>query len=178
MAKPVRVLLEPREQVLAKRLADRRLGSKYVPVGEKSYTRNTSPWMSHYLGLQGEIAVSKLVEFPIGEFISPSGDGDEPDLYWGRRSVEVKSTKYAPPILKLDKLTDFVTDVCILCHIAEESVIDVYGWISRDEFFSCHKMQDFGYGGRATVEATGLNPAGDLNEREYNVNQVREENSF
>ena len=37
---------------------------------------------------------------------------------------------------------------------------------------------DFGYGGRATVEAKGLNPAGDLNEREYNVNQVREENSF
>ena len=178
MAKPVRVLLEPREQVLAKRLADRRLGSKYVPVGEKSYTRNTSPWMSHYLGLQGEIAVSKLVEFPIGEFISPSGDGDEPDLYWGRRSVEVKSTKYAPPILKLDKLTDFVTDVCILCHIAEESVIDVYGWISRDEFFSCHKMQDFGYGGRATVEAMGLNPAFDSISGEHLGNQMREENSF
>ena len=80
--------------------------------------------------------------------------------------------------LKLDKLTDFVTDVCILCHIAEESVIDVYGWISREEFFSCHKIQDFGYGGRATVEAMGLNPAGDLNGCEPFVNQAREENSF
>ena len=46
------------------------------------------------------------------------------------------------------------------------------------KFFSCHKMQNFGYGGRATVEAMGLNPAGDLNEREYSVNKVCEDNTF
>ena len=56
--------------------------------------------------------------------------------------------------------------------------IDVYGWISQEEFFSCHKIQDFGYGGRATVEAGGLNPAGDLISGEHLGNQVREANSF
>ena len=49
---------------------------------------------------------------------------------------------------------------------------------SFGEFFSCHKIQDFGYGGRAVVEATGLNPAGDLIPREYPREQVREENLF
>ena len=46
------------------------------------------------------------------------------------------------------------------------------------KFFSCHKMQNFGYGGRATVEAMGLNPANDLNDREYSVNKVCEDNTF
>ena len=57
-------------------------------------------------------------------------------------------------------------------------IIWVYGWISQEEFFSCHKIQDFGYGGRAVVEATGLNPAGDLNGWEHPGNQVCEENAF
>ena len=96
------------------------------------------------------------------EFISPSGDGDEPDLYWGRRSVEVKTTKYSPPILKLDKLTDFVTDVLVLCYLAEESVIDVMGWVSKSDFFDKHRGRNFGYGERAIMEAGGLNPANDL----------------
>ena len=173
MTKSYRVFLEPREQVLAKRLADRRLGSKYVKVGEKSYTRNTTPWESHYIGLQGEIAVGKLLRYPIGEFISPSGDGDEPDLFWGRRSVEVKTTKYSPPILKLDKLTDFVTDVLVLCYLAEESVIDVMGWVSKSDFFDKHSSRNFGYGERAIVEEGGLNPASDLIVCEHGVNRVR-----
>ncbi len=173
MSKSHRVFLEPREQVLAKRLADRRLGSKYVKVNEKSYTRNTTPWESHYIGLQGEIAVGKLLRYPIGEFISPSGDGDEPDLYWGRRSVEVKTTKYSPPILKLDKLTNFVTDVLVLCYVAEESVIDVMGWVSKSDFFDKHRGRNFGYGERAIMEASGLNPASDLLSGEQLVNQER-----
>ena len=52
------------------------------------------------------------------------------------------------------------------------------GWISQEEFFSRHRIQDFGYGGRAVVEAMGLKPAGDLISREYPREQVREENSF
>ena len=56
--------------------------------------------------------------------------------------------------------------------------IDVYGWISREEVFSCHKIQDFGCGGRAVAEATGLNPAFDLISGEHLGNQMREENSF
>ena len=171
--KSERVFLEPREQTLAKRLADRRLGSKYVPVGDKSYTRNTTPWESHYIGLQGEIAVGKLLRYPIGEFISPSGDGDEPDLFWGRRSVEVKTTKYSPPILKLDKLTDFVTDVLVLCYVAEESVIDIMGWVSKSDFFDKHRGRNFGYGERAIMEAGGLNPASDLFSGEQLGNKVR-----
>ena len=46
------------------------------------------------------------------------------------------------------------------------------------EFFSCNKIQDFGYGGRATVKAGGLNPAGDLNGWEHPGNQICEENEF
>jgi hypothetical protein len=60
----------------------------------------------------------------------------------------------------------------------EKQIICMCGWISREEFFSCHKIQDFGYGGRATVEAMGLNPANDLNDREYSVNKVCEDNTF
>ena len=49
---------------------------------------------------------------------------------------------------------------------------------SFGEFFSCHKIQDFGYGGRAVVEATGLNPSGDLISGEHLGNKVCEENTF
>ena len=51
---------------------------------------------------------------------------------------------------------------------------NIYMEISSGEIFSCHKIQGFGYGGRATVEAMGLNPASDLIPRK----QVWEENSF
>ena len=50
--------------------------------------------------------------------------------------------------------------------------------MASNEDFNLWKIYDCGYGGRAVVEAMGLNPAGDLNDREYNVNQAREENSF
>jgi hypothetical protein len=59
-----------------------------------------------------------------------------------------------------------VTKKSLICNVIEESVIDVYGWISREEFFSCHKIQYFGYGGRAIVESGSLNPANDLNKSE------------
>ena len=50
--------------------------------------------------------------------------------------------------------------------------------MASNEDFNLWKIYDCGYWGRAVVEAMGLNPAGDLNDREYNVNQAREENSF
>ena len=46
------------------------------------------------------------------------------------------------------------------------------------EFFSCNKIQDFGYGGRAVVGVTSLKPAGDLISREDPREQVRKANSF
>ena len=50
--------------------------------------------------------------------------------------------------------------------------------MASNEDFNLWKIYDRGYGGRATVEATGLNPAGDLISGEHLGNQVREENSF
>jgi hypothetical protein len=48
---------------------------------------------------------------------------------------------------------------------------------SNEDFNFCN-IQDFEYGGRATVEAMGLNPANDLNGCEPFVNKVCEENTF
>ncbi len=44
--------------------------------------------------------------------------------------------------------------------------------------FSRHKIQDFGYEGRADVESTVLNPAGSLISWEHLGNQVRDKNTF
>jgi hypothetical protein len=81
-------------------------------------------------------------------------------------------------MLKLNKFAECATSVFILCDHIQETIIKAYSWISREEFFSCHKMQGYGYGGKAVIEATGLNPAGDFNGWEHLGNQVREENSF
>ena len=151
-----RVFLEPRELDLARRLADRRQGSKHTPVNAKTYSRNNSPWEGHYMGLQGEIAVAKLVRFPINESISPDGDGSEPDLWWKRDRVEVKTTRYNPPIMKFDKLTDFEDDICFLCCMSSEGVIDVAGYIRRADFYDCHTQKDFGFGIRACVGQESL----------------------
>ena len=75
--------------------------------------------------------------------------------------------------MKLDKLTDFVTDVLVLCYVAEESVIDVMGWVSKSDFFDKHRGRNFGYGERAIMEAGGLNPASDLIVCEHGVNNKR-----
>ena len=50
--------------------------------------------------------------------------------------------------------------------------------MASNEDFNLWKIYDRGYGGRAVVEATGLDPVGDLIPREYLGNKVWEENTF
>ena len=50
--------------------------------------------------------------------------------------------------------------------------------MASNEDFNLWKIYDRGCGGRAVVEAMGLNPASDLIPKEYPREQAREENSF
>ena len=156
----MKVFLTEHEVELAKRLADgRNLKNGQVPNAKHS--RRHKDWEIHYAGTRSEIAVCKYFEFPVDQHMSYHGDSGNADLYVDSLRVEVKSAMYEPPILKLDRLTDFKSDIIILCHVykvghKDESIVDVWGVVSRFRFQRDHYIKDFGYGPRVCMDGKDM----------------------
>lgn len=117
----------------------------------------TDDYAMHFAGVRAELAVCRLFGFPLDERYGPDGDNGKPDLYVGNFRAEVKTAFYSPPIIKLNALTDFVSDVMIACftHRAdhrEASKVEVWGCVSRQRFMKKHTVRDFGLGLRVTIE--------------------------
>lgn len=144
----------------ARRIADCR-NSKNNQVPNYRETRQHSDWLIHYAGVRAEMAVCKRYNFPIDEHFSFSGDDGHPDLYIGDHRIEVKGALYDPPILKLNNLTDFKSDVIILCYCPkpgdrEEGAIRLAGVVSRVRFQQKYYKHDFGYGERVCMNAKDM----------------------
>tara|TARA_R110000868_G_scaffold236522_1_gene490547 strand:- start:510 stop:899 length:390 start_codon:yes stop_codon:yes gene_type:complete len=113
--------------------------------------------------MRGEIAVSKLFGFPIDESIALGGDDGAPDIYIGEYRAEIKSCKYSPPIIKLDTLMEFRSDLVVVCYCPPigsrfESRIEVWGCVSRVRFLKMYSQQDFGHGERVVLPSEKLAP--------------------
>ena len=159
-------LLTEREIELARRIADLR-NAKNGSVPNYRETRKHGDWEIHFSGIRAEIAVCKIVNFPIDQHISYDGDSGSPDLYIGNYKTEVKSALYMPPILKFNRVTDFKSDIAILCYCPsagskDESVVSIAGGVSRYKFSAEHYLNDFGQGVRACMDADKLSPLAEI----------------
>lgn len=151
------VPLSESELERARRIADIR-NSKNGQVPNYRETRQHSDWEIHYAGVRGEMAVCKVVNFPIDRHFSYNGDNGAPDAFYNGRSIEVKTPLYYPPILKFNSLTDLKADVAALCYAPksgseDEGVITIAGVVSREKFIRDHYIRDFGYGPRHCFNA-------------------------
>jgi hypothetical protein len=168
MEGPNIVMLTEGEMERARRVADIR-NSKNNCVPNYREDRKTSDWDMHFLGVRGEMAVCKLFNFPLDEHFSFGGDNGSPDLYicGDMVRVQVKTAKWEPPILKLNSVDEFLCDIAILCSLVDknrraQSVVGIWGYISRVAFQHRFKIHDFQYGPRATVTVEDLEPIGKL----------------
>lgn len=148
------VKLSPSDVERARRIADTR-NSKNGKVPNYKITRKHSDWDIHFAGAKSEIAVCKYYNFPVDEHFSMDGDNGDPDLYIGDYSAQVKSPVNYPPILKLNKLSEFITDIAVLCYSGNDEV-EIHGVVSKAKFLKNNYQRDFGYGVRYCMDANSL----------------------
>jgi len=150
------VFLTEAEMERARRIANTR-NSKNGMVPNARHDKDQGDFEMHFLGARAEMGVCKMFNYPIDDAFSWGGDDKAPDLYVGELRVEVKSAKHTPPILKLDAITDFMSDAAVVCTV-DGSRVDVWGCVSRRRFSRDHYVRDFGYGPRACLNADALSP--------------------
>jgi hypothetical protein len=167
-----KVLLTPGEVELARRIADIR-NSKNNQVPNYKVTRSENDWIIHYVGAMGEVASCKYYDYIPDIHFSYGGDNGLPDLYIGKNkeiSAEVKTPMSYPPILYLNKLELFKTDIMILCYIQPQNnknitIVELHGIITKSNFLKNYYMRDFGYGKRFCVDKNKLTSVKILKDR-------------
>ncbi len=149
------VFLTEQELELSKRIADIR-NSKNGQVPNYRVTRKDSDWAIHFAGSKAEVAGGRVFGFPPDIHFSLSGDDHAPDLYYRGLRLEIKAATYSPAILKLNFVTDFVSDVIVLAYVDGSSRVDLTGCVSRARFGESHYVRDFGYGPRACMDCKDM----------------------
>lgn len=119
--------------------------------GRKDGSDYDKSFEGHYMGIAGEFVVARHLNGYFDVMPKPKGDKHSADVVTGidgKLRISVKTTKYAPPILKLNSLNEIkdATHVA-LCHFQEPKV--TIHWIkSKKNFINNMYEQDFGYGKR------------------------------
>jgi hypothetical protein len=116
----------------------------------------------HYLEVMGQYAVSKYLGVPMDWSICVGGNKN-PHFTVNGITMRVQTPTHHPPVLKLNRVEDFYTDLMVVCMEwpGEPGVIAIYGCVSRDRFLREHMLKDFGYGKRLTLMSWDLTPIAD-----------------
>lgn len=105
----------------------------------------------HYMGIVGEFAVARELNGYFDVMPKPKGDKHSADIVIGvdgKMRISVKTTKYAPPILKLNSLNEIKDASHIsLCHFKEPK-LTIYWVKTKEKFMKNMYKKDFGYGER------------------------------
>lgn len=144
------VELSPEDMALAKEIASKRDGQK------KGYS-SSAYWnkSSHYCGILGEIAYARHYGVPVDSNLDPLGD-DGFDLRILGLSIDVKTTKYSPPILKINSMDDMKSDMLALALVQGGCFIELCGFCDRERLKSRGYKHDFGYGERLCINQSDL----------------------
>lgn len=119
--------------------------------GRKDGSDYDKSFEGHYMGIVGEFAVARELNGYFDVMPKPKGDKHSADIIVGKDGsirISVKTTKYSPPILKLNSLNEIKDATHIaLCHYNEPKI--TIHWVkSKDKFMKNMYKKDFGYGER------------------------------
>jgi hypothetical protein len=125
--------------------------------GRKDGSDYDKSFEGHYMGIAGEFVVARYLNGYFDVMPRPKGDKHSADVVSGvdgKLRVSVKTTKYSPPILKLNSLDEIKDATHIaLCHFNEPNV--TIHWIkSKNNFLKNMYKKDFGYGERLCLGVT------------------------
>lgn len=114
----------------------------------------------HELEVRGQYAVSRYLKVPMDWSITVGGNKG-PHFRVNNISLRVQTATHHPPLLKLNRMEDFTTDLMVLCLPWEPDVLAIYGCVSRQRFKREHRPQDFGHGKRLVMQSWYLTPIED-----------------
>ena len=123
-----------------------------------------------YIGMLGEIAVSKYLGIPINNEVLVGGDGGI-DMHYKNQSIQIKTRTHLknPIYLMYKHKEEFVADWSILCTIETPTSVGIRGFISKAKFMQKSKPLDFGYGASYVVDIENL---ADMNKWEGVMNEI------
>ena len=171
----VDIILNREEIMEAVEIAHGRDAPKVAAGIKPTFGPGTSNYDGHLTGALAELAAAKYYGVEIDKtFYAESGDGHQPDIQFNGWGIEIKSTQYAPPILKFNQLRDFNSDVALLCFVdrqqmkataGEQITVNLAGIVSRNKFLNTFYMKSFGYGDRYCMAAASMADPSVLKER-------------
>ena len=118
----------------------------------KGQSKDRKNLEGHYLGVVGEFVVARLVNGFFDPMPRVTGDKHSADIVSGLSDnslrISVKTTKYDPPIFKLNKLNE-IDDAthCALC-LFQEPILTIHWIKTKEDFLESYYTDDFGYGRR------------------------------
>ncbi len=115
----------------------------------------------HYIGMLGEIAVSRAIGTPVNAEITVGGDGAV-DMDMQGQTIQVKTSSHAktpnPRFLIFNGANDFATDWAVSCSVQSPTVIRIHGFVGKEKFMRLAVAHDFGYGERMCLDEKHLTP--------------------
>jgi hypothetical protein len=115
------------------------------------------------IGIMGEYMVSKTLKVPFDTSIHVEGDGQVMDLLYGPYELQVKSTKYKTGKMLFFRKEELKADIFILCIcITDQALVDIAGYISKEDALIKGVNMDLGRGMRFVVEQRHLKPITEL----------------
>ncbi len=157
--------LTPAELMMAAHYAGLIEGVKSVQLKAGSIANrricNQGDFAIHYIGMLGEIAVSRAIGTRINAEITVGGDGAvDMDLYG--QTIQVKTSSHAktpePRFLIFNSTDDFATDWAVSCSVQSPTVVKVHGFVGKEKFLIRSVERDFGYGQRICLDEKYLSP--------------------
>lgn len=101
----------------------------------------------HFYGVLGELAYAKHYRVDMDCRVFVDGDGGA-DLVILGYEVDVKTTNYDPPILKLNSCKDFKADLLALAYRESDTKIHLFGFTNLRNMIMNGFSRDFGNGPR------------------------------
>ena len=143
------VQLTPEDMILAAHHSGLLSGLKQIQnkrgLPNKRISNNTD-FNIFYIGMLGEIAISKYLKIPLNPEVLVGGDGGI-DLHYKGQTIQVKTrTHIAPPVYMMyTTKEELVADWHILCTIESPTSVGIRGFISKKKFVTLAKVMNFTY---------------------------------
>lgn len=152
---------------IRKKAEERQLNKEARQVTSKIFDPSKSDLQIHLEGMRAEFAAAKLLGASLNWELLIGGDNNRGDLTLSDgRSVSVKFRKKRGWDFALYSANpdEFKEDIGVLVYPSETHyrALDVFGWISRDEFLKVSKVRDYKYGNRLVVGPSQMRPISDL----------------